>query len=191
MDTPSILEALGATAPFAFASASGGLFKAGMRRLAGGVTVVTALGADGALIGMTATAVCSLSAEPPTLLVCANRSGSFAAQAVMGGAFRVHVLAATQEHVARQCAGMGGERGPERFADGHWLLDETAAPLLTNALARFDCIVTSLIPASTHLLTIGHVTNVHLVDDVDAALAYCEGQFIPVARSVPAARSPQ
>lgn len=183
----SILEALGATAQSPVQPASADMFKAGMRRLPGGVTVVTSLGRGGELVGMTATAVCALSADPPTLLVCANRNGSFAMHVGMGAPFSVHLLSAEQIEVARQCAGMGGKRGDERFVGDNWRLNESGVPVLDDALARFDCVATSLVPASTHLLTIGHVTHVQLADKLAPALAYCEGNFVPVPRCAPVA----
>jgi flavin reductase (DIM6/NTAB) family NADH-FMN oxidoreductase RutF len=83
-------------------------FRLGMRRLAGGVTVVTSTDNAGAPVGITATAVCSLSAAPPTLLVCANRRGTIAKSVGFGGRFCVNLLASDQADIARVCGG-----GPE------------------------------------------------------------------------------
>jgi len=184
IETTSILEALGATMPLVFGAESGSKFKAGMRRLAGGVTIVTTRGNDGELFGMTATAVCSLSTDPPTLLVCANRGGSFASHLAVGSLFSVNIVGSMQEDVARECAGMAGKRGNERFQGSNWQFDNAGPPFLINALARFDCVATSLIPASTHLLIIGHVTLVHLPTTSDDSLVYCEGNFVSIARPV-------
>ena len=182
MDGVSILEALGATAQLPIHPAPADMYKAAMRRFAGGVTVVTGRGKNGELVGMTATAVCSLSADPPALLVCANRSGSFATHISVAAPFSVHLLAADQVDVARLCAGMSGAKGGERFAGPGWDQDKEGVPVLANVLARFDCVATSLIPTSTHLLTIGHVTAVHLAPQHDAALAYFDGNFVAVTR---------
>lgn len=159
------------------------MYKAAMRRFAGGVTIVTSRGKDGALVGMTATAVCSLSADPPTLLVCANRTGSFATNISIATPFCVHLLDAEQVEVARQCAGMGSRKGEDRFRGEGWGLNEAGVPAFTDALARFDCVASSLLPISSHLLTIGHVTSVHLAEKYDAALAYVDGSFVPVSRA--------
>ena len=68
-------------------------FKAGMRRLAASVNVITTRTPDGQRSGLTATAVCSVSATPPTLLVCVNRSGNSHAVLTSSGVFAVNVLA--------------------------------------------------------------------------------------------------
>ncbi|MBR0751281.1 flavin reductase family protein [Bradyrhizobium jicamae] len=161
-------------------AAGSGLFKAGMRRLTGGVAIVTARGSDGSLVGMTVTSVCSLTAEPPMLLVCANKTGSFASHAQRGAAFCVNLLSADDEEVARACAGMTSQSREDRFDGEHWRTGADGTPILLTALARFHCVVSDLVPASTHLLTIGRVWDVHLGHSGGAALAYREGQFIKV-----------
>ena len=181
MDGISILEALGASAHSMVEPAPSDAYKAAMRRFAGGVTVVTARSPQGEPVGMTATAVCSLSADPPALLVCANRSGSFASQISMAAPFSVHVLGADQLEVARICAGMSGKQGADRFAGPHWALNEAGVPVLPEALARFDCVATSLFPNAPHLLAIGHVGAVHLGSPTGAALVYIGGAFVSVA----------
>jgi flavin reductase (DIM6/NTAB) family NADH-FMN oxidoreductase RutF len=172
--------AAGAVQAVGSSPVSPSLFKTGMRRLTGGVTVVSARASDGTFVGMTATSVCSLSAEPPKLLVCANSSGSFASKMQVDCRFCVNLLAAGQEDVARLCAGMSALRGHERFASPPWRVDEMGLPVLESALARFHCAITEMIPVATHLLILGHVTEVHLGMASDAALAYREGQFIAV-----------
>jgi flavin reductase (NADH)/flavin reductase len=156
------------------------LFKTGMRRLTGGVAVATARGGDGSPVGMTVTSVCSLTAEPPMLLLCANKTGSFASHVQRGTAFCVNLLSAADENVARACAGMVAPIGERRFDDRNWRIGEDGTPILSTALARFHCVVSELIPASTHLLTIGCVWDVHLSRDDEAALAYREGRYVSV-----------
>ncbi len=68
-------------------------FRAGMRKLAGGVTIVTSIDQEGRRCGLTATAVCSLSTEPPSLVACVNRTSSVAAVVEASGVFAVNVLA--------------------------------------------------------------------------------------------------
>ena len=160
--------------------AAADLFKAGMRRLTGGVAIVTARGDDGSWLGMTVTSVCSLTAEPPMLLVCANKAGSFGGHARRGMPFCVNLLSAENEEVARACAGMIGQSREHRFGGKNWRTGADGTPILSTALARFHCVIADLISASTHLLTIGRVWDVHLSNGGAAALAYREGQFIKV-----------
>jgi flavin reductase (DIM6/NTAB) family NADH-FMN oxidoreductase RutF len=156
------------------------LFKTGMRRLTGGVAVATARGGDGSLVGMTVTSVCSLTAEPPMLLVCANKAGSFASHVQRGTAFCVNLLSAADENVARACAGMVTQSGEGRFDSRNWRIGADGTPILSTALARFHCVASELIPASTHMLTIGRVWDVHLSRSDEAALAYREGRYVNV-----------
>lgn len=157
------------------------LFRLGMRRLAGGVTVVSSIDKRGAPIGMTATAVCSLSTMPPTLLVCANRSGAIARNLGWGGRFCVNLLSADQADIARVCAGGPTLQHNHKFCDPRWSMDDDGIPNLTTALARFHCVVSDNIPIATHNLLIGRVNGVTLIENGGAALAYREGKFLPVA----------
>ena len=154
-------------------------FKRGMRQLAAGVNVITtANGPDGD--GLTATAVCSISAEPPHLLVCINSSASAHGPIHKSGAFCLNVLAHDQEDVARRFAGMDGADRVDRFKIGTWSHLATGAPVLDGALANFDCIVVREIEAATHTLFIGRVLAVRTKDD-GAPLIYGNGRFTSLA----------
>lgn len=156
------------------------LFRLGMRRLAGAVTVVTSTDKNGAPIGMTATAVCSLSAAPPTLLICANRAGAIARNLGWGGHFCVNLLSADQTDIARICGGGPSQPPCDKFSDAAWLRDDNGIPTLTTALARFHCVVTDAVPIATHMLFVGRVQSVSLLENGGAALAYREGKYLSV-----------
>src|SRR5687768_16548600 len=111
-------------------------FKHGMRQLAAGVNIVTVVH-EGARDGLTATAVCSISAEPPHLLVCVYASAGAHWPIHRSGAFCLNVLARDQEAIARRFAGMDGSPRIERFALGAWDELTTGAPALKDALANF------------------------------------------------------
>jgi flavin reductase (NADH) len=115
-------------------------FKHAMRRLAAGVTIVTTAGGDGRA-GLTATAVCSLSADPARLLVCVNRDAAPNAAIAASGRFCVNVLALRHRALALRFAGATGVAGDDRFARGKWGKAATGAPVLLDALASFDCAV--------------------------------------------------
>src|SRR5579862_1177446 len=114
-------------------------FRLGMRRLTGAVTIVTTRGLEGERRGATATAVCSLSANPPSLLACINRDSGVGRMAPSGGVFCVNVLAANQLDIAEVFAGRRARVAEERFQVGHWLEGMTGAPVLDGALVSFDC----------------------------------------------------
>jgi flavin reductase (DIM6/NTAB) family NADH-FMN oxidoreductase RutF len=153
-------------------------FKRGMRQLAAGVNVITVANA-GVTEGLTATAVCSISAEPPHLLVCVNASAAAHAHVHRTGAFCLNVLAQDQEDIAKRFAGMDGSERTERFALGQWSTLSTGAPVLDGALANFDCIVVREIEAATHTLFLGRVLAVR-ANEARAPLIYSNGRFTGV-----------
>src|ERR1700747_3903517 len=89
---------------------SGEDFRLAMRRLAGGVSIISGAGPDGPL-GVPATAVTSLTAEPPSVLCCLNRSLELEAAVKETGRFAVNMLRADHHDLAEPFAGLGGERG--------------------------------------------------------------------------------
>jgi flavin reductase (DIM6/NTAB) family NADH-FMN oxidoreductase RutF len=145
-------------------------FIAGMRRLASGVSVVTAVAADGTRCGMTATAVFSLSVEPPSLVVGVNKRSRLGEIIPDAANFAVSILGARHRHVAEAFAGrVSGLWGPARFAYGSWRDNGDGVPILDDAPACFVCKTDDIIERPTHLLLIGTVTSVDLVDK-DATL---------------------
>ena len=142
----------------AFVEADGDGFRVAMRHLASGVCLVTH-GVGGARAGITATAVASLSLEPPTLIVCVNRAASIYAGLTPGAAFGVSVLSADQREFAERFAGRTGVEGAERFREGRWLTAPNGAPLLWDALAVFACEVEEIVKRNTHVIVIGRVKH--------------------------------
>jgi flavin reductase (DIM6/NTAB) family NADH-FMN oxidoreductase RutF len=134
-------------------------FREAMRRLAAGVTIVTTEH-EGEKGGLTATAVCSLSTEPPQILVCVNRTARAHDLIHKGDRMCVNVLAHGQQELAARFAGQNGISGPDRFLAGQWIADKTGAPVLEDALASFECVVAERVSASTHTIFIGKVVAV-------------------------------
>lgn len=122
-------------------------FRNGMARLGAAVTIVTTNG-PGGRAGFAATAVCSVSDSPPTLLVCLNK-GSSAYPAV--AANRVLCVNVTSREHRDLCNLFGGKTPvDERFAAANWTSLETGAPVLEGALVSFDCRIASICDAGTH-----------------------------------------
>lgn len=138
-----------------------GLFREGMSRVASAVHIITTDGVAGKA-GLTATAVSSLSAEPPMLLTCVKRSSSSAPILRQNGVFVVNTLSASHRELADLFAGRTGVRGAERFDAYPWSKGETGAPVLADALASFECRVTQILDVATHDILIGHVVAVRL-----------------------------
>ena len=162
-------------------SCSSDAFKAGMRRLAAGVTIVTTLH-DGERSGLTATAVTSLSTDPPQLLVCVNRTAAAHDLIHRGAKLAVNVLARGHEKLAARFAGQDGIHGVERFAAGRWTKLKTGAPVLADAIAAFDCVVGETVDSATHTIFIGRVVGVRARAD-GKPLVYEAGGYGSVARA--------
>ena len=156
-------------------------FRQGMRRLGGAVNIVTA--ADGATwAGLTATAVTSLSAEPPRILACINRQGVTYDIVSKGRALGVNVLGKQHLDLAKRFAGMMDEPETERFSDGAWIKGVSGAPLLADALVGFDCTVESILDAGSHAIVIGNIEAVRIGGDaLDDPLCYINGTWTTLA----------
>lgn len=150
-------------------------FRTALRRLVGGVSVVT-VGRGEDRTGLTATSVSSLSAEPPTVMFGLNLASSSFPLLSRHRAFGVNFLTAAQAKVADRFAGRGGEKGAARYAGVEWSEGPTGAPLLVGALAALDCEVEDLIERHSHAIVIGRVREIRLGSE-NAALAYWRGNY--------------
>ena len=113
----------------------------------------------GERFGLTATAVSSVCATPPRLLICVNKSGQSHAKIALAGHFCVNVLTEDQDHVAKAFAGMLGP-GFDRFACAEWTAVKTGSPALEAAAATFDCRIAGQIDQFTHSIFLGDVVAV-------------------------------
>ncbi|WP_246161871.1 flavin reductase family protein [Segnochrobactrum spirostomi] len=136
-------------------------FKRAMGLLTGAVTVITA-GHGETARGLTATAVCSVSIAPPTLLVCVNRNGEAHHAIADNGAFCVNILAEQNRPVADRFAGRAGAKGSEKFLGADWGPLVTGAPALGDALVSIDCTIAESVEAYTHTVFFGTVLAVRL-----------------------------
>jgi flavin reductase (DIM6/NTAB) family NADH-FMN oxidoreductase RutF len=152
-------------------------FKKGMRHLAASVTLITTRHRD-LRGGLTATAVCSVSAEPPQLLICVNKTASAHDPIAEAGLFCVNILAPDHRKIAERFAGMDGVEGDERFIDmGEWSTLTTGAPVLKGCPVSFDCKLVTKVAAGTHNIYIGEIVDLTL-DPKAHALLYCDGAFV-------------
>jgi flavin reductase (DIM6/NTAB) family NADH-FMN oxidoreductase RutF len=137
-----------------------------MRRLAGGVTIVTARLGD-VRAGLTATSVCSLTAEPPRLLACVHREADAHDLILESRVFAVNVLAPAHRELADHFGGRGDSHGPARFAMGRWRPGAGGVPVLADAAASFQCRLVEAVAAGTHTIFIGEVVAVARQDGAD------------------------
>ena len=153
-------------------------FKAGMRQLAASVAVITAAH-DGTKDGLTATAICSVSADPPQLLICVNQLATAHGLIRDAGSFGVNILAREQEDIALRFAGMDDTERGDRFGLGTWTKIATGAPILRDALAGFDCTISEKVDAGSHSIFIGRIVGIH--HQQGAPLLYGNGAFTGLA----------
>ena len=139
-------------------AASRAAFVGAMAATVTGVSVVTTEGAGGRL-GLTVSAMASVSADPPLLLVAINRRSPLVAALRANGTFGVSVLGAHQAAVADTFAGRPGAGEPFDFGAARWERGAGGAPLLVGAAARFECAVESTAEAGSHTLVIGAVRH--------------------------------
>lgn len=131
-------------------------FRAAMRNLASGIALATTL-EDGMPRGMTITALTSVSAEPPTVLIGINARASCHDAFLKSGIFGISLLQDAQRSIAMRFAGMTGIAVENRFDGVDWHSRITGAPLLTDVLATLDCRIIERFCVGTHSLFVGRV----------------------------------
>jgi flavin reductase (DIM6/NTAB) family NADH-FMN oxidoreductase RutF len=161
-------------------------FRGAMRRLAGGVSVIT-VGQGNDITGMTVTSVSSLSADPPTLIVSINRESSSWPLLKRHGFFGVNILTADQIDIAERFSGKDGLKGAARFAGAQWITRVSGVPLLAGALSAIDCEVEDIVVRHSHAIVIGRVLDMQL-SSRSTALAYWQGQYVAIDRDEDAIR---
>jgi flavin reductase (DIM6/NTAB) family NADH-FMN oxidoreductase RutF len=149
-------------------------YRAGMRLLPAGVCLITTHH-DGVHSGMIATAVTSVSAEPPTLLVCVNRNASMFAMIQEGGRFCVNVL--SKEAVSLVDIFSNSSRRAERFQTGDWSFSAQGAPICAEALVSFECRLAKIVDWHSHGIFLGEVTGVTHPRADAAPLLYMDRRF--------------
>jgi len=154
-----------------------GQFKLGMRTLAGAVNIVTST-QGGRRYGMTATAVCSATAEPPTVLACINRLATTHGAVAKSKVFCVNVLRVEDWELSTTFS--GGQSGDARFRTRNWTRLATGAPVLIDSLVSFDCRVVKKLVHGTHSIFLGQVEQI-LLGQKGKPLLYSDGQYAKLA----------
>ncbi|MEM9279410.1 MAG: flavin reductase family protein [Pseudomonadota bacterium] len=131
-----------------------------MRNVANSVTIVTTNGPAGRQ-GSTVSSFCSVSADPPTVLVCLNVNGRTAHAIKNNGTFCVNVLPENAVGLAKLFAGINGDEETDRYSDKNWTEEDGRAPRLSGVTA-FSCSVIDTVEATSHLIFIGKVNEVQI-----------------------------
>jgi flavin reductase len=124
-------------------------YREAMSRLGAAVNIITTTTPEGA-VGFTASAVCSVTDDPPTLLVCMNRASRSSPAFHASRVLCVNVLAHEHQELSGPFAGVGQLPMSERFALAKWLRLVTGSPVLEDAAASFDCTIDQIVEVGTH-----------------------------------------
>lgn len=135
-----------------------------------GVAVITTC-LDGRRFGVTASAVSSLSLEPPMLLACLNRRLPTCDAVGTAGAFVVNILDEDQGDLALRFA----TRQPDKFAGVEVARGDLGVPLIPHALAHLECRVAERVDAGTHTVFLGEVHTARARSG--SPLTYFRGTF--------------
>lgn len=158
---------------------SGKDFRDAMRAFVGNCSVIT-VGEGEDASGLVVTSAISLSADPPQLLACVNRTASSHPLLVRHGCFGWSSLGAGHQAVAERFSGFGGVKGAARYDGAEWETAVTGARLLRGAPTAFDCTVEEMIDRATHSILIGRVRAIRTTPGT-GALIYWNGGFRPLA----------
>jgi flavin reductase (DIM6/NTAB) family NADH-FMN oxidoreductase RutF len=154
-----------------------GTFRQVMGRLAGGVVIVTARDAEGEARGFTATAVCSVSLDPPLVLVCVGRDAHTLAALRTTGRYALNFLRSGD--VSRADRFAGSEES--KFEGVEWVPAEGGSPVLAGSLAWVECEVEREVEAGDHVVLIGRVTAARLESPDGAPLVHFASRYHTVA----------
>lgn len=155
-------------------------FRQGMCNLASAVNVITTDGVAGRA-GFTASAVCSVTDSPPTLLVCLNRSASVFETFQRNQVLCVNTLSSEQKALSNAFGGKTAMQ--QRFELGQWQTLHTLAPVLQDALVSFDCEVVQSLSVGSHDVLLCEVKAILQQSGSNALIyfhrQYCEQHVMP------------
>ena len=131
-------------------------FRTVMGHLPTGVTIVTSRGEDGTPLGLTVSAIVSVSLDPILLLVCIHREAASHDPILQNGSFTVNVLSSEQAELAMRFA---AEMPEKRFDGLHAGESPLGNPLVPGSLAWLDCRVTDVYPGGDHSVILAGVVG--------------------------------
>ena len=153
-------------------------FREGMSLLPTAVNVITTKGNSGCH-GFTASAVCSVTDTPPTLLVCMNQTSRSHAHFLENKTLSVNVLGTQHESISNAFASKLCSE--ERFEHGAWTTLATGAPILEDALVSFDCEIEDIQQVGTHSIFMCRVVAIKQSES-DESLVYFNRSYHQVGQ---------
>lgn len=152
-------------------------FKIALGRWASGVTIVTSAAED-QIHGMTVSAFCSVSLDPPLILVCADKASITNQLIQKSGIFAANILSEDQDNLSNRFASKKDEH--RRFEGVTWNIGATGAPIISNCSAVLDCRVTANHDGGDHVIYIGHVESIE-INELNP-LVYYQGAYHSIDR---------
>lgn len=149
-------------------------FREGMSRMGAAVNLITSDGSAGKH-ALVASAVCSVSDAPPTLLVCVNRNAYVHDLFLQNGHLCVNVLTAEHQELCNVFSRY--VEGVDRFSYGEWTKLHSDCPVLEDANVAFDCRIGSRIEQGSHTVMFCEVNGVHIGATARRGLVYFSRDF--------------
>jgi flavin reductase (DIM6/NTAB) family NADH-FMN oxidoreductase RutF len=144
-------------------------FRLALRHFPAGVTIVTIKAGD-RIHGLTVSAFASVSAEPPLIaVIIENNHKAYGLLQEPEAVFAVNILGEDKSELSNRFAWVKDE---DRFAEGDWVISETGAPVLRDALAWLDCRIQDRLPAGSHTVYLGAVQSSGVPEPEAAPLIY-------------------
>ncbi len=144
-------------------------FREAMSRVGSAVHIVTTGGQAGSA-GVTANAVTSVTAEPPTMLFCLNKTSRAAPLLIQNGVFCINTLASAHQELSDISPGAPNMRLKNVLPPPTGASSSPGAPVLTTALVAFDCRLIEAKEMSTHLILFGRVEAIEVAPKTEALL---------------------
>ena len=146
-------------------------FRKVLGQFATGVSIATTLDEAGEPHGLTVSSFNSVSLDPPLVLWSLDRRSHQLGAFSNSGFYAISVLAQSQKHISEQFSAFV----EDRFAGLEWEKSKSGAPILKDALAKFDCKVESIVDGGDHIILIGRVIDIEYQDG--APLLYHDGKY--------------
>ena len=147
-------------------------FRLAMRRYIYSVSIMSNKDNVDNLNAITVSSVTSISMDPPSLLICINKSSRIHDSIELGSKFCINLLNNDQEDLSNICS--DEDMYDQRFKDENWNLDNI--PFLKNAQANIFCKVDKLTSYHTHTIVIGLVEDANYADEI-STLTYVDGEY--------------
>ncbi len=147
-------------------------FRLAMRRYIYSVSIMSNKDDNGNSNAITVSSVTSISMDPPSLLICINKSSRIHDTLQIGSKFCINLLKKDQEELSNICS--DEESYEERFNNENW--DTEEIPFLSNAQANIFCKVDKLTSYHTHTIVVGLVENANHINEI-STLTYVDGKY--------------